>query len=73
MNTSFSRFVAHGASIGSVAEKDIALERDPLARIFVTMRCQPLLLRCAAPGRFEDREVRDGQVDALLLGKRKWR
>ena len=73
MNTSFARFVAYAAGIGSVAEEGIALERDPLATIFVTMRCQPLLLSCAAPNRFEDREVRDGEVDALLLGERKWR
>jgi hypothetical protein len=49
MNTSFARFVAYAAGIGSVAEEGIALERDPLATIFMTMRCQPLLLSCAAP------------------------
>ena len=71
MNSAAAGLVAHGASIRSMAKKDIALQRDPLAAILVTMRAEPFLLGFAIRSSPRRREVRDGHMDSLLLGKRK--
>jgi hypothetical protein len=63
--------VPHGARVRSVAQKDAAVERDPLAGIFVAMRDKPLLLNFAVTEFFERWHVGDRHVDTLLLGQRK--
>jgi hypothetical protein len=52
MNPSPTGLVPHCAGIRSVAQKDIAVQRDPLAGILVTMRDQPLLLSLAIANSF---------------------
>ena len=72
MNPSAARsLVSHGAGVRSVAKKDIAVQRDPLALILVTMRAQPLLLSLAIADPVRRRQIRDRHVNTLLLGKRK--
>jgi hypothetical protein len=63
--------VPHGARVRSMTEKDITVQRDPLAGILATMRAQPLLLNLAVVNSFQRREVRDRHMDTLLLDKRK--
>jgi hypothetical protein len=71
MNPSPAGLITHGAGIRSVTEKNITIQRDPLAGILVTMRTQPLLLSLAIANPVKRREVRDRHVDALLLDERK--
>jgi hypothetical protein len=71
MNPSPADLITDGAGVRSVAKKNIAIQRDPLAGILVTMRAQPLLFSLAIADPVKRREVRDRHVDALLLDERK--
>jgi hypothetical protein len=63
--------VPHRVGIRSVAQKGIAIQRDPLASILKFMSGEPLLLGIAMVNCFQRRQVRDRHVDALLLNEGK--
>jgi hypothetical protein len=71
MNAFAAGLVPHRVGIRSVAQKSIAIQRDPLASVLDFMCGEPFLLGIAMVNSFQ-RKVRDGHVDALLLdeGKR---
>jgi hypothetical protein len=64
--------IPHSVGIRSVAQKDIAHQRDPLASVNGFMCGEPVLLGRAMVNCFQGLDLRDGHVDALLLdeGKR---
>jgi hypothetical protein len=54
--------VPHSVGIHSVAQKDIALQRDPLASVIEFMCGEPGLLGIAMVNCFQRLDVRDGSL-----------
>ena len=70
MNPYPASLVPHRTSIRSVAEKDIAIQRNPLTGVLAAMFDEPLLLSLAMVSLFQGGEIGDSYVDALLLDER---